>query len=197
MRWTAPPERREVFLVVLSLSIYFLARRSLLSGDFDVDATRGILLRKVGLGSTSVIGKDGLKPAGWRDELEKEIYGTWRWDEGHVAGNGGERAQKAGADRHGAAWAGKVEADQSISSTPLATVDQGVWRWGEDIPQTTLLQHKPGMMVLVQVVAGVLIIVFSRVHDTRQPLRLRRLCLHRQRQCKFSPTLERHHCKPR
>jgi len=150
MRWTAPLERREIFLVILSLSVYFLAQSSLLSGDFDVGATRGSLLRKVGLGSTNVIGKDGLKPAGWRDNLEKEIYGTWRWDEGHVAGNGGERKQNAGADRHGAAWAGKDETDQGISSTPLSTVDQGVWRWGEDIPQTTLLQHKPGTLVFLK-----------------------------------------------
>ncbi|KAJ3506355.1 hypothetical protein NLJ89_g6912 [Agrocybe chaxingu] len=158
MRWSAPPERREIALVLLSLIAYFFAYNldaSLNLIGVDPQATQGALFRNIGLGKTRVIGPDGRKPPGWRDPLEMDIYGEWQWEEGHVAGEGKERSQPTVSGRHGATWRAQQEmmntspGDQSFSES---TVDNALQRWGEDVPQTQVVKHVPGYSILDNVV---------------------------------------------
>lgn len=92
--WTSPPTRRELTLVLFSLSIFVLF--------YNLDST----LHLFGFSSTShssslfhpfssssshagsglPIGPDGRVPEAYRDALEKEIFGDWDWEEGRIAG---------------------------------------------------------------------------------------------------------------
>ena len=113
MRWLAPPDRREITLIIFSICTYFLAynfETSLRLFGIDPVASQGAFFRKIGLGKTKLIGNDGRKPPGWRDALETEIFGDWRWDENHIAGDGEERSQSSGNGRHGATWIGSKAA---------------------------------------------------------------------------------------
>ena len=150
MRWTAPPDKREIALVFLSLTIYFLAYNvdaSLEILGIDPSVARGAVFSRLGLGSR-VIGKDGRKPPGWRDSLETEIFGDWPWDEGHVAGNGDERSQRKGTGRHGATWTrqGRKDDERGTVHGPLRepTVSNALQRWGRDLPQTEVVKHVSG-----------------------------------------------------
>ncbi|KDR80331.1 hypothetical protein GALMADRAFT_61700 [Galerina marginata CBS 339.88] len=152
MRWTAPPDKREITLVILCLTVYFLAYNidaSLQTLGIDPAATQGAVFSRLGLGRSKDIGKDGRKPPGWRDSLEGAIFGDWTWDEGHVAGDGKERYQPKGTGRHGATW---MERPKSVKVDDQAfgdsTVDNALQRWGDDLPQTRLVKHVPGYNIL-------------------------------------------------
>jgi|ERR1700722_6017709 len=134
--WLSPPTRREITLVLFSLSIFIFA--------YNLDVTlspHNAVFRRLGLSSTSVISQDGRRPPGWRDRLEDIIFGDWPWDEGHVSGDGAERAMRKGSNRYGAQWMGKNETGpvhgEDIASDVLN-------RWGDQVPTTTLIKHVPG-----------------------------------------------------
>ena len=150
MRWTARPDKREIALIFLSLTVYFLAYNvdaSLEILGVDPTVAKGAVFSRLGLGSR-VIGKDGRKPPGWRDSLEAEIFGDWPWDEGHVAGNGDERSQLKGTGRHGATWTrqGRRNDVREIvhGSFKEPTVSNALQRWGGDPPQTEVVKHVLG-----------------------------------------------------
>jgi hypothetical protein len=151
MGWLSPPERREITLLLFCIAVYILAynlETSLQLLGVDSVATSGALFSRVGLGKTRAIDRDGRKPNGWRDSLENEIYGDWRWDEGHVAGNGDERTQRVGTGRHGAAWASKADIGD-VAGDPFGqvSVDEALQWWRDDVPQTKIKYHVPGMYV--------------------------------------------------
>ncbi|KXN89323.1 hypothetical protein AN958_05821 [Leucoagaricus sp. SymC.cos] len=152
MGWLSPPDRREITLLLFCTTVYILAynlETSLQLLGVDSVATSGALFSRIGLGKTRAIDRDGRKPNGWRDKLENEIYGDWKWDEGHVAGNGDERTQRVGAGRHGAAWASRAEigevAGKLFGEVP---VDEALQWWRNDAPQTKVLKHAAGYTVL-------------------------------------------------
>lgn len=153
MRWTAPPDKRELTLILFSLTIFTLSYNLDQSFRFlGLDpAAPGSLRSRLGLGGGvghKTIDKDGRKPPGWRDALETEIYGEWAWDVGHVAGDGAERSQAKDTGRHGALWLGRRETGEVAGKVfGHTTVDEGIKWWNEDVPQTTLVKHAPGARI--------------------------------------------------
>lgn len=170
MRWTAHPERREIFLVILCLTLYFLAY-NLDTLAMDGGMTRKILYKTTGFGQTRLIGPDGRKPPGWRDTLEIDIYGDWVWEEGHVVGHLRERSQPIVATRHGASWIWKRHPSR-LSDDTMGPVHEALQRWGNDIPQTRVLAHVPGELLPV--------IRPHYVHYSSIRVYNYRECLHRQ-----------------
>lgn len=148
MGWLSPPDRREITLLLFCIAVYILAynlETSLQLLGVDSVATSGAVFSRIGLGKTRAIDRDGRKPSGWRDILELDIYGDWAWDEGHVAGNGDERTQRAGTGRHGATWVGRSEIGEvSGKLFGEVPVDQALRWWRDDVPQTKVLKHTPG-----------------------------------------------------
>jgi hypothetical protein len=139
MRWIAPPERREIALVLISLTVYFLAYNFEMSVEFlgiDPVTTHQVVFG--GLGLKTLIGKDGRKPPGWRDPLEMDVYGDWDWDEGHTASDG----HPVVGNHVPPSWGWKDERYGKL------TVNDALQRWEGDIPQTQLLKHAPGLCSL-------------------------------------------------
>ncbi|KAJ7276078.1 hypothetical protein B0H12DRAFT_1174319 [Mycena haematopus] len=151
MRWTSPPTRREISLIIFSLTVFALS--------YNIDSSIRLvglnkLQSRLGLGgSRTTVGPDGRRLPGARDALEKLIYGDWAWDAEYIAGDGLERSQAKGVGRHGAMWVDKREvgslAGRSLGET---TVDQAFWRWGENVPRTSLMKHVPGYTVIDNIV---------------------------------------------
>ena len=140
MGWFSPPTRREISLLLFSFTVFVFA--------YNIDITlspHNLVFRKLGLSSSSVIGKDGRRPPGWRDRLEDEIFGEWRWEEGHVAGEGPDRRRERGTDRYGAQWLGRNEIGDVVGEIyGTTTADNAILRWGDDVPITTMVRHVPG-----------------------------------------------------
>ncbi|KAJ7185634.1 hypothetical protein C8R46DRAFT_982339 [Mycena filopes] len=161
VRWTAPPTRREVSLFIFSLTVFALA--------YNVDSSVRLqqLQRSLGLAVGGVgggpIGADGRRAASVGDALEDAIYGAWRWDAGEIAGDGEERRQAKGVGRHGAMWVerrevqesallGKVEGTDKSKGWGQPTVEEAFWRWGEDVPRTSMVNHVPGYTVIDNII---------------------------------------------
>ncbi|KAF6764236.1 hypothetical protein DFP72DRAFT_871230 [Ephemerocybe angulata] len=156
MKWTAPPERREVVLVLFSISAYLLAyniETSLNYVGIDPIAAQGALFRQIGI-KTKILGRDGRKPAGWRDKLESVIFGTWAWDEGHIAGDGLERSQPfKGRGQHGAQWTErKIARALDVPRFGEDTVNDSHQWWKDDIPTSKVVKHVPGYTILENVI---------------------------------------------
>ncbi|KAJ2934158.1 hypothetical protein H1R20_g2922, partial [Candolleomyces eurysporus] len=147
MRWTAPPERREIVLVLVSITAYLLAyniETSLSYVGIDPVAAQGAVFRRIGLGKTKVLGRDGRKPSGWRDSLELEIFGSWAWDQNHIAGDGDERRQTKGSGRHGAQWIERRVAREFDSERfGEDTINESFRSWKDDIPLVSVVKHVP------------------------------------------------------
>jgi hypothetical protein len=145
----APLERRELMLILFSLIIFsfsFNIDNSIRLLGFDPEAAHGVVSSTLGFGNSKVIGQDGRKLAGWRDSLEDEIFGSWGWDEGHIAGDGAERTQLKGTGKYGALWAGQKETgDVTNKFLGERTVNEGFWRWRDDIPHSKVVRHAAGV----------------------------------------------------
>ncbi|KAF8068730.1 hypothetical protein FPV67DRAFT_1087364 [Lyophyllum atratum] len=152
MRWTAPPDKRELRLIVFALTAFLLSYNvdnSIRLFGFDPEVAHGAVLSSLGLGSSKVIAPDGRKPAGWRDALEDEIFGKWAWEAGQLAGDGEERSQQLGVGKHGAMWAGTKEVgDLRGKRFGETTVNDGFVRWEDAIPQSKLVRHISGFSIL-------------------------------------------------
>ncbi|KAJ7753381.1 hypothetical protein DFH07DRAFT_824297 [Mycena maculata] len=153
MRWTASPTRREISLIIFSLTVFALSY-NIDSSIRLVGLTRqNAVLSRLGLGGRAAIGPDGRRLPGARDALEDFIYGDWAWDAEQIAGDGVERSQAKGVGRHGAMWVGKREAGPVTSrSLGPMTVDQAFQRWGDDVPHTKLVKHVPGYTVIDNII---------------------------------------------
>lgn len=147
MGWLAPLSRREIALILFSLSIFTFTYnletsfRYLGINPADSQAVFG----RLGLGQYNTIQKDGRKLSKYRDKVESKIYGNWAWDSGYVAGDSVDRSQELSGP-HSAMWLGRQEVGD-ITGGRLGehTVDDGFRRWENDIPHTKLLKHVPGM----------------------------------------------------
>ncbi|KIY43484.1 hypothetical protein FISHEDRAFT_53182 [Fistulina hepatica ATCC 64428] len=155
MRWTAPPDRRELTLLLFSLIIFTLAYH--MDYSFHIPRMASVVsqtevMQRLGLAPSSPIGRDGLKPAVWRDDLETRIYGGWAWDAGRVAGNDPDRAQKKGEGRHGAMWAARDGKDlmrrAHSRSSSAPSIEQALFKWGDAIPRTRIQKHVQGYSVV-------------------------------------------------
>jgi len=82
--WLAPPTRRELLLSLISLTVFVCA--------FNADTALHRLGYSMRLYSpfsgvvAPTIGPDGRRPEAYRDALEDEIFGTWDWEPGRIAG---------------------------------------------------------------------------------------------------------------
>ncbi|KAJ7512746.1 hypothetical protein B0H11DRAFT_2151595 [Mycena galericulata] len=153
MRWTSPPSRREISLLIFSLTVFALSY-NIDSSIRLVGLTRqNALLSRLGFGGYAAIGPDGRKLPAARDALENFIYGDWAWEPEQIAGNGLDRSQAKGVGRHGAMWVGKRDAG-SLTSKSLGerTVDQAFWRWGDDVPHAKVTKHVPGYTVIDNII---------------------------------------------
>ena len=156
--WTAPPTRRELLLVLVSVTIFVVA--------YNADTTLSLLGFSVRPYSPfasprdAPIGADGRKPAGYRDALEDEIFGTWDWEPDHIAGiKDAEELRVVGKSGEGesylhgvgmtgkqALWLqgvgeGKYVTDGRLGKT---TINEEFARWGEEVPRTKVVFHEPG-----------------------------------------------------
>jgi hypothetical protein len=142
--WLSPPTRREITLVLFSLSIFIFA--------YNLDVTlspHNAVFRKLGLASSSVIGKDGRRPSGWRDRLEDVIFGDWPWDDGHVSGDGSERSMAKGTNKYDAQWLAKKATVVRGKVYGEDTTSDVINRWEDKVPTATLVQHVPGESKLI------------------------------------------------
>ncbi|KAJ7081682.1 hypothetical protein C8R43DRAFT_1052552 [Mycena crocata] len=155
MRWTAPPTRREISLVIFSLTVFALAYNIDSSVRLVGLSRQNAVLARLGLGSSghTAIGPDGRLPPGVRDALEDMIYGDWAWDADQIAGDGVERSQAKGVGRHGAMWMDKRQVGALTSSSlGEATVDQAFERWGDAVPRSRVVKHVPGYTVIDNII---------------------------------------------
>ncbi|KAG5650906.1 hypothetical protein H0H81_010580 [Sphagnurus paluster] len=148
MRWTAPPEKREVQLLVFALAVFFISYH-LETTLYAFGVHPPTLLRSLGLGGKMGISTDGRRTPGWRDALEEEIFGGWSWDRGQVGGDGTERSQALGVGDHGAMWVDKEEvSDVGGSRFGRRTVNDAFMRWRSAIPESKLVRHVSGFTIL-------------------------------------------------
>ena len=154
MSWRSPPSRRELTLILFSLSVFILFYN--LDTSFrllgvDPAATQSALMSKLGF-KKGIIGTDGRRPPGWRDPLEGEIFGEWGWEEGQVAGDGAERQKTKGedGDRYGAIWLGKdvTGAGEKQEIFGDGTAGDAYVYWGDQVPETKVIKHVPGALYL-------------------------------------------------
>lgn len=153
MKWTAPLNRREIYILVFASCVFLFACNLddlLQFFGHDPATAHGTVLRIFGFWSPTIIASDGRRPPGWRDSLENEIFGTWAWEEDEVSGNGAERSQQVGEGKHGAVWLGrKGVGELRGGSLGDLTVNDGFLRWGEDIPKSRLVRHISGTHYIV------------------------------------------------
>ena len=189
MGWFSLPNRREISLLLFSLAVFIFSYN--LGTNLSPHSA---VFRKLGLAGSSVIGNDGRRPPGLRDKLENAIFGEWRWDQGHIAGDGAERSKEKGPDLYGAQWLASRDIDvvggEMFGTT---TADEAGLFWGNSVPITTLVKHVPG-----QLQARLLKSPHSqnqwlttsqrRLHHTRWRDHLRWIDLHRDRQSHGLPS---------
>jgi len=127
-KWTAPPTRREITLVLFALSVFIISYN--LNSSLQVIGLKPTSsLQKFGLGSDPGFDPDGRRPQAYRDDLENLIFGEWKWDEGHVAG---------------------VDAKHSTpyKHLPGLPIHNELLQWGDDRPVTKLVKHVPGYTII-------------------------------------------------
>lgn len=150
MSWRSPPSRRELTLVLFSLTVFILFYNldtSLHLLGIDPASSQSAFLSKFGF-QKGIIGTDGRRPPGWRDPLEGEIFGEWEWEEGQVAGTGAEREKVKGEDHWGAVWLGKEKtgAGEKPEIFGDGRAGDAFVFWDDNVPRTEVVQHTPGKL---------------------------------------------------
>jgi hypothetical protein len=179
MRWLSPPDKRELILVLFSLTVFILAYnleyehalRSL-GWHLDPEGSSGLIEyygSYLGLtpkgGDITYVAGDGRKRPPWRDKWEESIFGEWPWFEGHVAED--DKDGKPGRGKYGGMWSGQKQVPSSLGTTLWEDrMADGFSRWWEeDIPHTRVLRHVPGMLsILLKVTSHQ---EFIRIYNTR------------------------------
>ncbi|KAI8976570.1 hypothetical protein BD414DRAFT_445988 [Trametes punicea] len=163
--WTSPPTRREITLLLFSLTIFVLS--------YNLEASLGIVgvhpqkltssyLSSIGLGTKDPgFDPDGRRPKEWRDKLEDLIVGDWEWREGEVSGVARDSSAASGTGRtamiynfggNKKAKRGSRKEDRGVSLSTGVTVKDQFVKWGKDVPQTSVVAHAPGYTVLDNVI---------------------------------------------
>ncbi|EMD35587.1 hypothetical protein CERSUDRAFT_116315 [Gelatoporia subvermispora B] len=162
--WLSPPTRRELTLLLFSLTIFVLSynlETSLQLVGVPPAKLRSSYLTTIGLGTKDPgLEPDGRRPREWRDKLEDVIFGDWEWKEGQVAGV--ERGQvgisSVGAaiynvgSRSASRSAGKE--DKGVSLKSGVTPKEQFLRWEEGPPETKAVVHVPGYTILDNLVVA-------------------------------------------
>ena len=117
MAWCSPPSRREVSLILFSLTTFVLFYN--LESSFTND----------GLTSEP---DSSVEDQDW-DAL---IYGNWTWEEFRVAENARKQALNDTP----------IEISFPPQIFGTVGVNEGILDWGDDIPTTTVLKHVPGAL---------------------------------------------------
>ncbi|EKM58001.1 uncharacterized protein PHACADRAFT_251949 [Phanerochaete carnosa HHB-10118-sp] len=180
--WASPPTRREVTLLIFSLTVFVLSynlETSLrMAGVSPAKLANSRYLSAVI--SDPGFERDGRRPTAWRDDLENLIAGEWTWEEGQIAGveRGEVGLVGAGTSQktiynvgHKKAGRSATREDPGVGTTKGTTVNEQFTRWEKDIPKTTAIAHVPGYTILdnVFILNGTFFLV------TEDPLSLPRL----------------------
>ncbi|KAI0918760.1 hypothetical protein AcV7_006903 [Taiwanofungus camphoratus] len=170
--WSYPPTRREITLLLFSLTVFVLSYNLETSLQLvGVHPTRlsSSYLSTIGIGTPDPgLDPDGRRPKEWRDELEDMIFGEWQWEEGKVSGVereqvgvgiGNAAIYNVGYSKTVGRSAGRE--DRGIGLTTGATVQQQFLRWGSEMPTAKVVAHVPGYTILdnVLVANGTLFLV--------------------------------------
>ncbi|KIK56611.1 hypothetical protein GYMLUDRAFT_61873 [Collybiopsis luxurians FD-317 M1] len=153
MRWFAPPTRREITLLLFCATVFTFAynlEHSLRYIGYDSSAVQTVSISRSGYSSN--IQGDGRKSSGLRDQLDDLIIGNFDWNEEQVLNANLDRGQALGVGRHDAMWVGKNEQERLWPPTNEPGVSAGFWRWNEDVPTTSLVEHVPGYTIMDQVI---------------------------------------------
>ncbi|GJE94842.1 hypothetical protein PsYK624_110180 [Phanerochaete sordida] len=162
--WVSPPTRREVTLILFSLTIFVLSynlETSLrLAGVSPAKLATSKYLSAVI--SDPGFERDGRRPQAWRDDLERLIAGEWTWEAGQIAGVergevgiiGAGTSQRTiynvGADRK--AGRAAVRLDPGVGLAQGVTVNEQFTRWEREVPRTSAVAHVPGFTILDNVI---------------------------------------------
>ncbi|KAI0716715.1 hypothetical protein C8Q76DRAFT_616255 [Earliella scabrosa] len=172
--WTAPPTRREVTLILFSLTIFVLSynlETSLNLVGVRPQRLQSTYLSSIGLGTRDPgFDADGRRPKEWRDELEDLIVGEWEWHRGDVSGPGRGHAASSGSGaaamiyNFGPGERRRRNPERGNSGVGLdtgVTVKDQFVKWGKDVPQTKVVAHTPGFTILDNVISvnGTLFVV--------------------------------------
>ncbi|CCL99592.1 uncharacterized protein FIBRA_01610 [Fibroporia radiculosa] len=156
--WLYPPTRRELTLLLFSLTVFVISynlETSLHLIGIHPAKLSGSYLSTIGFGTRDPgFDRDGRRPKEWRDELETLIAGEWDWDEHQIAGvdhglaglvignttvyniDSGAAGRSAGMDDRGIGLSNGVAAHTQFL------------RWGGDVPVSRAVAHVPGYTII-------------------------------------------------
>ncbi|EIN08442.1 hypothetical protein PUNSTDRAFT_144033 [Punctularia strigosozonata HHB-11173 SS5] len=159
--WTAPPSRRELTLLIFSLTLFVLSYNL----DSSISSSPYIL-KSLPFSSSSPasipLDYDGRRPVPFRDDLEKEIVGDWGWRQGEVAEGTGRPPVGEGQEyQKNSTWNGVLRGDRSPKGLIRTSTNEESVRFDDGFPTTRITYHSPGYTVLENVVlaAGTFFIV--------------------------------------
>ncbi|KIJ59389.1 hypothetical protein HYDPIDRAFT_118615 [Hydnomerulius pinastri MD-312] len=146
MPWYSPPNRREISLILFSVSTFILfynleSSFSHFGNDPEVVAATSRSGRR-----NSKLGAARELPTSWRDDWDMEIYGDWAWEEQQVAKNAQKREEKARNMYSSMKAPAPVSQDPRMFGT--IGVNDGFVNWEDEIPMTSVIQHVPGYTIL-------------------------------------------------
>ncbi|OCH86765.1 hypothetical protein OBBRIDRAFT_737399 [Obba rivulosa] len=154
--WLSPPTRRELTLLLFSLTVFVLSynlETSLQLVGVPPAKLRSSYLATIGLGTRDPgLEPDGRRPKQWRDPLEDIIFGQWEWKEGQVAGveRGQVDVSPVGAAIYNAGSRGGSRSaardDQGVSLKSGVTPKEQLLRWENGPPETKAVMHVPGQL---------------------------------------------------
>ncbi|KZT63320.1 hypothetical protein DAEQUDRAFT_815723 [Daedalea quercina L-15889] len=161
--WLYPPTRREITLVLFSLTVFILSYN--LEASLQLVGVRpaklsGSYLSAIGLGGQDPgYDRDGRRPKEWRDELENMIAGEWEWEEGKAAGvattsSVGPVGTAAiyNADASKSPTFGTGREDRGIGLTKGVSPREQLVRWETKVPVAHAIAHVPGYTILDNVI---------------------------------------------
>ncbi|KAH9833308.1 uncharacterized protein C8Q71DRAFT_197365 [Rhodofomes roseus] len=161
--WLYPPTRREVTLVLFSLTVFILSfnlQASLQLVGVKPAKLSGSYLSAIGLGAQDPgYDRNGRRPKEWRDALENMISGEWEWEEGKVAAVASTTAAgpvgtaaiyNAEAGKGPGRGAGNAHGGIGVSNG--VSPRQQLVRWENEVPIARAVTHVPGFSILDNVI---------------------------------------------
>ncbi|KAI6019818.1 hypothetical protein F5J12DRAFT_813448 [Pisolithus orientalis] len=138
MTWYSLPTRREISLILFSLTIFVLFY-NLESSFRQLRALQGWVAQGVSKESGSAASVN------W----EEELYGDWTLEELEVAKNAEARHQES-VNSSTSLWGSRAQASTNSHPEIYGTVgvNDGYVHWGEELPTTTVVKHVPGSTIL-------------------------------------------------
>ncbi|KAI6107589.1 hypothetical protein EDD17DRAFT_1528370 [Pisolithus thermaeus] len=138
MAWYSLPTRREISIVLFSLTIFVLF--------YNLESSFQQLQTRQGWVAQGVSKQSGVAASvNW----EEELYGDWTLEELQVAKNAQSRHQES-VKNSTSLWGSRERASTNFHSEIYGTVgvNDGYIHWNEDLPTTTIIKHVPGSTIL-------------------------------------------------